>query len=204
MILLIDMSKEIKSKAKHEHLVYCPSEIGIGIIIVSTTRYREITNNLPSTERCLPVIREILSKPLMLDAKTKYTIVFEKIISDNSTQLKEIVEKYTNPREKMDVLIFSGGTGITVNDITIETVEPYFTKTMPGFGEVFRYLSYKEIGNSTILSRATAGVVQNTVLFLLPGSPNAVRIALGDIIAPELPHVMAEIYRELQKDYRAN
>jgi molybdenum cofactor biosynthesis protein B len=198
------MNKQIKSKAKHEHLVDCPSIINIGVVIVSTTRYKEFMNKLPSTEKCLPVIREILSQPILLDVKTKYNIIFEKIISDNSSQLKEIIEKYTDPKEKMDVLIFSGGTGITVNDITIETVEPYFMKTMPGFGEIFRYLSYNDIGNSTILSRATAGVVHNTVVFLLPGSPNAVKIALGDIIAPELPHVMSEIYRELKKDYRAN
>jgi molybdenum cofactor biosynthesis protein B len=86
-----------------------------------------------------------------------------------------------------------------MNDITIETIVPYFQKELPGFGELFRFLSYKDIGNSTILSRATAGVIKNVVVFLIPGSNNAVKIALEQIIAPELPHILSEIYREIRK-----
>ncbi len=97
-----------------------------------------------------------------------------------------------------DFIITSGGTGLTKNDITIETVSKLMTKELPGFGELFRLKSYRQIGTAAVLTRATAGVIDRgkgsrNAIFCLPGSPDAVRLALDEIILPEIPHIMRHI-----------
>ncbi|MCQ5377534.1 MAG: molybdenum cofactor biosynthesis protein MoaB [Candidatus Methanomethylicia archaeon] len=89
-----------------------------------------------------------------------------------------------------DVIIISGGTGISPRDITVEAVSPLFDKELPGFGELFRRLSFESIGTSAIASRSTAGLVGRALVFALPGSPPAVRLALEKIILPEAPHLL--------------
>lgn len=88
-----------------------------------------------------------------------------------------------------DVIIIIGGTGLSRRDVSIEAVAPMFEKQIPGFGEIFRHLSYGSIGTSAIASRATAGVVNGTIVFVLPGSPEAVKMAMERIILPEAPHL---------------
>ena len=86
----------------------------------------------------------------------------------------------------VDVIISTGGTGMTQRDITPEAVRPFITKPIPGFGELFRWLSYVEIGTSTIQSRAEAGIADGTVIFMLPGSTNACRLGMEQIILSQL------------------
>ena len=86
----------------------------------------------------------------------------------------------------VDVIISTGGTGMTQRDITPEAVRPFITKPIPGFGELFRWLSYAEIGTSTIQSRAEAGIADGTVIFMLPGSTNACRLGMEQIILSQL------------------
>ena len=93
-----------------------------------------------------------------------------------------------------EVIISTGGTGIGKRDITIETIQPLFDKELTGFGEIFRYESYKELGTGAILSRATAGVWNETLLVALPGSPNAVTLGMK-IIKPELGHMVKHIQK---------
>jgi len=88
------------------------------------------------------------------------------------------------------VVIFSGGTGITSTDVTIETVSPFFVKTLPGFGEFFRRISFEKVGSAAVLSRAVAGVANGKAVFCIPGSPNAVRTAVEILILPEAPHIV--------------
>ena len=90
----------------------------------------------------------------------------------------------------LDVAIFSGGTGITPTDITIETVTPFFEKTLPGFGEFFRRISYDKVGSAAVLSRAVAGVAKGKAIFCIPGSPDAVKTAVEMLILPEAPHIV--------------
>jgi molybdenum cofactor biosynthesis protein B len=92
-------------------------------------------------------------------------------------------------------VIFNGGTGIGRRDSTVETLQALFEKTLPGFGELFRALSYKEIGSAAMMSRATAGTYQGMILFALPGSPQAVRLGLQQLILPELGHAVRELTR---------
>ena len=95
-----------------------------------------------------------------------------------------------------EAIIVTGGTGIGGRDVTPEAIEPLLTKHLPGFGEVFRVLSYEEIGAATMLSRAFAGVIGRTLIFALPGSPNAVRLAMEKLVAPELGHLVRELRPE--------
>ena len=87
-------------------------------------------------------------------------------------------------------VVVNGGTGLTHDDCTIEAVAPLFQKTMDGFGELFRMKSYEQVGNSVILSRATAGITNGRVIFCIPGSPKAVKLAAEEIIVPEIRHIL--------------
>jgi molybdenum cofactor biosynthesis protein B len=95
----------------------------------------------------------------------------------------------------VDVIITTGGTGITSRDSTYEAVVSLFEKRLDGFSEIFRMLSYGEIGSAAMLSRACAGVARGTAVFILPGSEHAVRLALTKLILPEIGHVVRELRR---------
>ena len=96
----------------------------------------------------------------------------------------------------VEAVLFNGGTGISARDRTIDVLHRMLDKELPGFGELFRMLSYEEIGAGAMLSRATAGVHQNTLFFAMPGSLNAVRLAMKELILPELRHLVWEIVRQ--------
>ncbi|APH69587.1 molybdenum cofactor biosynthesis protein [Bacillus subtilis] len=98
--------------------------------------------------------------------------------------------------EQTDAVLLNGGTGIANRDVTIEAITPLFSKELPGFGEIFRMLSYEDIGSAAIMSRATAGVIQHTAVFSTPGSSGAVKLAMNKLIIPELAHVVREIRKD--------
>ncbi|MBM7584954.1 molybdenum cofactor biosynthesis protein B [Bacillus pakistanensis] len=121
-----------------------------------------------------------------------YKVSYYKICKDDQysilTAIKEI-DSY-----EIDVILFNGGTGLAKRDVTIETITPLFTKEITGFGELFRYLSFTEdIGSAAILSRATAGIYKDRVIFSTPGSTGAVKLAMEKLILPELQHIVNEI-----------
>ena len=94
---------------------------------------------------------------------------------------------------EVEVIVTTGGTGVSRRDTTVEVVERLLDKRLDGFGEIFRTLSYREIGAAAMLSRAVAGTVGGVVLFALPGSKAAVRLAMDELIVPELPHLLREL-----------
>lgn len=99
---------------------------------------------------------------------------------------------------KVDVILTNGGTGIAKRDVTIEAVKELMSKEIPGFGELFRMLSYQEdIGSAALLSRAVAGIVHDKAVFSTPGSSGAVRLAMNKLILPELGHVVGELRKDL-------
>ncbi|MCD6559116.1 molybdenum cofactor biosynthesis protein [Thermococci archaeon] len=111
---------------------------------------------------------------------------YYKIVPDEKLAiLKAVLEAL----EKCDVIITTGGTGITSRDVTIESLKPLFDKELVGFGEIFRLRSFEEIGSAAVLSRATAGIIRSRVLFCIPGSLNAVKTAL-EIIKKEAYHIL--------------
>jgi molybdenum cofactor biosynthesis protein B len=94
-----------------------------------------------------------------------------------------------------DVVLVNGGTGLAARDVTLDALDPLFDRRLPGFGELFRALSYRAIGPAAMLSRAAAGVVGGRLVFCLPGAPEAVKLALDRLILPELGHMVAEVRR---------
>jgi molybdenum cofactor biosynthesis protein B len=95
----------------------------------------------------------------------------------------------------VDAIVTTGGTGITARDSTYEAVAGLLEKQLDGFGELFRFLSYEEIGSAAMMTRATAGVARGTAIFILPGSEHAVRLGMNRLILPELGHVVRELRR---------
>ena len=107
------------------------------------------------------------------------------IVKDEPKELLSTFNKWTN-NKNLDVIITTGGTGLTGRDITVDVLETYFDKKIDGFGELFRYISYKKIGTSTIQSRATAGTKNGKYIFCLPGSPSACKDAWEEILKFQL------------------
>ena len=118
------------------------------------------------------------------------SIVHYELLADNIDLIRESVKNclYSDA----DMIISSGGTGLSPADVTIEAVAPYIEKDIPGFGELFRYKSIEQVGNAVMLTRAIAGIAHGKVIFCLPGSPNAVKLAL-ELILPEIGHILRHV-----------
>lgn len=114
------------------------------------------------------------------------------IVKDEPSQIGEILAE-AQKDGRVQVVILNGGTGISSRDTTYEVVHEFIDKELPGFGELFRYLSFEEVGPRAILSRATAGVMEGKLIFSLPGSPQAVKLALKGLILPLLRHAVYEL-----------
>ena len=128
---------------------------------------------------------------MLLDAG--HTVKSYQIVPDEPAQIRTLIEQLV---DQVEVILLNGGTGISRRDSTFETVSGMLEKQLPGFGEIFRVLSYEEIGAAAMLSRATAGVFRETILFSTPGSSNAVKLAMDKLIVPQLQHLVWEIIRQ--------
>jgi molybdenum cofactor biosynthesis protein B len=110
-----------------------------------------------------------------------------KIVKDDVRQIRGVIRDWTN-RGDIDVIVTTGGTGLTGRDVTIEAIRPLFDKEVDGFGTLFHMISFPKIGTSTIQSRATAGVMKGKYIFCLPGSPGACRDGWDEILKPQLDY----------------
>jgi molybdopterin adenylyltransferase len=117
------------------------------------------------------------------------------IVPDEPARVREHVLAWA-AQDGCDVIVTSGGTGLSARDRTVEAIAGDFEAHIEGFGELFRMLSFREIGSAAILTRATAGVISGRPVFLLPGSPHAVRLALTSLVLPEIGHVLFELRRQ--------
>jgi molybdenum cofactor biosynthesis protein B len=145
--------------------------LGVAVVTVSDTRTLET-----DTSGAL-LVSEL--------EKAGHRVSGRRIVKDELETIRAACAAFIDDPE-IDVVIATGGTGITSRDVTPEAVAPLFTKPIPGFGELFRWLSYADIGPSTIQSRAEAGLAGTTLLFTLPGSTGACRLALEKILIPQL------------------
>jgi molybdenum cofactor biosynthesis protein B len=145
--------------------------LNVAVLTVSDTRTRE-------NDTSGDVIQERLTT-------AGHKVAARAILRDDVEKLREQLRAWVADKS-VDAVISTGGTGLTKRDVTPEAFEPLFTKTIPGFGELFRWLSYEEIGTSTIESRAFAGVADDTLVFCLPGSTGACRTGMDKIILPQL------------------
>jgi molybdopterin adenylyltransferase len=163
-----------------EHKATAPRSIGCFVLTISDSKTE-------STDTSGQLIRELLTG-------AGHTVVGHAIVRDEPTQVTALIRKgCVDPA--VEAFILTGGTGVTSRDSTFEAVEVMLDKRLTGFGELFRMLSYQEIGAAAMMSRAQGGVVQGRALFSLPGSPNACRLALEKLILPELGHVLREVRR---------
>ncbi|MFX1302112.1 MAG: molybdenum cofactor biosynthesis protein B [Promethearchaeota archaeon] len=182
-----------KLEVHEQHKKEAPTEINLALVIVSTSRFNEMKSGKRSSDKTIPKVERLLKN------NQSISLGFTKIIPDSEEQINNVLIEVMKD-DVIDSIIFSGGTGLSHKDITYEILEPRLEKKLSGFGELFRTLSYNEIGTSAILSRATAGILRgkkrNKVVFLLPGSPNAVKLALQQIIIPELGHILYIINKE--------
>ena len=154
--------------------------VNCAVITISDTRS-------PETDRSGQLIQQLL-----LDAG--HLVRVYTILKDEPAQIQAHLEAL-GERSDVDALIFNGGTGIASRDTTYEALESLLEKTLPGFGEVFRFLSYQEIGSRAIASRAVAGVYKMKLVFSIPGSTGAVKLAVQKLILPELIHLVTQLSR---------
>ena len=170
------------SESAKKHKAAAPKKLNFGIFICSTSRYQLMQKG----ERIDDVSGDTIEALLKTAG---HVILFKKIISDDKGMIGDAVKRVLEFGD-LDVAIFCGGTGIAPSDVTIETVSPFLEKTLPGFGEIFRRLSYDKVGSAAVLSRAVAGVAKGKALFCIPGSPDAVRVSVELLILPEAPHIV--------------
>lgn len=152
--------------------------IGFAVLTLSDTRTRD-------TDTSGQMIRERL-------LGQGHTLVAEQIIRDEPSELNAVLDNWIND-ERIDAIITNGGTGLSRRDQTIDVVEARIERLIPGFGELFRMLSFKEIGPAAMLSRAIAGITKKTLIVSLPGSTAAVRLALDELLIPQIRHIVREV-----------
>lgn len=150
------------------------------VLTISDTRNKETDKGGQLVQECL--------KGLNIEVtKEHYNIV-----KDDKIDIQSQIDEWL--ASDIDVIITTGGTGIARRDVTIEAVKPLLDKEIEGFGELFRYLSYTEdVGTKALLSRAIAGTIMNKLIFTLPGSTGAVKLAMTKLIIPELNHMVYEL-----------
>lgn len=115
------------------------------------------------------------------------------VVKDDASEIRSAI---SSAADEVNVILLNGGTGFTKRDVTADTVKNLLDKEMVGFGELFRFLSYEEIGSASMLSRAIAGAIGRKAVFCMPGSTNAVRLAMEKLILPELRHIVWELHRQ--------
>jgi molybdenum cofactor biosynthesis protein B len=161
-----------------EHKKLAPNNVTLGIITVSTTR----------------VLADDKSGHWISESAHRegHDVVYHRVIPDDAeviaATLRSVIRD-NNPQ----VILVTGGTGITRKDVTIEAVTPLLEKVLSAFGPLFAALSFKEIGSAAFLSRATAGTIKKTVVFCIPGSLNACKLACRELIFPELGHLVKHV-----------
>ena len=164
--------------AVDEHKAHAPKSVKVAVITISDTRTE-------ATDESGKILKQLL-----LDAGHK--ILFLAVVKDEAKAIADAVEQAS---WTCDAIVTNGGTGLSKRDVTIETLQPGLDKVLPGFGELFRVLSYRDIGSAAMLSRAIAGVYKTRLLFCLPGSPAACLLAMKSLILPELGHAIGVMGR---------
>lgn len=161
----------------HRHRRDAPVSVVCAVVTVSDTRTRE-------TDTGGALVQELLEQ-------AGHRVAERTIVHDEPDEIRAAVERTTSQGDVRAVVV-TGGTGVAPRDVTPDTVEPLLERVIPGFGELFRMLSFEQIGSAALLSRALAGLRAGRVVFVIPGSRGAVRLALERLIVPELAHLAGE------------
>lgn len=173
------------SESAEKHREASPEKLSVAVLTISDTR-------TPETDTGGNVIVELMQG-------AGHEIAYRQIVEDDAPRIQETLEGFLfDPR--VDAVITTGGTGISARDTTYEVVSRMIDKKLDGFGEIFRMLSYEEIGAAAMLSRAVAGASGPKFLACLPGSTNAVRLAVERLLVPEMPHVVFELRKHAKRE----
>jgi molybdenum cofactor biosynthesis protein B len=166
------------SESVHKHRRSAPDRVRVAVLTISDTR-------TPETDTGGDTVEELMRG-------AGHEVVERNIVRDEASDIRaKVVESLARP--DVDAVITTGGTGISARDTTYEVVDGMLEKRLDGFGEIFRMLSYEEIGAAAVLSRCVAGAVGTKFVACLPGSRNAVRLAVEKLLVPELAHVVFEL-----------
>jgi molybdenum cofactor biosynthesis protein B len=168
-----------RSPAADEHKAHAP--VSVSGFVITCSDSRDLNSDLTGR-----AIRESLEV-------NGHSVAGHRIIPDDAEAIRAMIHEASASGAR--AVIINGGTGIAKKDVTVECVEALFEKTLPGFGELFRMLSFDMIGSPAMMSRATAGTYKSMIVFALPGSPQAVKIAMDKLILPELGHAVRELAR---------
>jgi molybdenum cofactor biosynthesis protein B len=168
------------SQVAAEHRSDAPQGVRCAVITVSDSRTLETDTGGQ------------LLKDLLLQAG--FAVDVREISPDEPAKMRPLLERLRDDVQ-IDAVLLTGGTGLSSRDMTFETVSSLVTKPLPGYGELFRMLSFQEIGPAAMLSRAVGGLMATTVVLTMPGSPAAVRLAVERVIVPELRHLVREARR---------
>jgi molybdenum cofactor biosynthesis protein B len=160
------------------HRKDAPKNLRCVVLTISDTR-------TPATDTSGDAIVEALTT-------AGHQVVGRQIVRDEPSLVRDFVRKHA---PEAQVIVTTGGTGITSRDTTFEAISGLLEKTLDGFGELFRMLSYDEIGSAAMMTRACAGTIGRTIVFALPGSHQAVVLAMNKLILPEIGHVVRELSR---------
>jgi molybdenum cofactor biosynthesis protein B len=163
-----------------EHKAHAPVRVRCVVCTVSDSK-------TPETDTSGQLIRELL-------VGAGHEVVDYQVVRDEPSQVHAVIHRACI-HPGVQAIIFTGGTGITARDQTFEAIDALLEKRLPGFGELFRLLSYQEVGAAAMLSRAQAGIRAGRVVFSLPGSPAACRLAVERLILPELTHIAGLLLR---------
>jgi molybdenum cofactor biosynthesis protein B len=160
-----------------EHKAAAPARVRVFVLTVSDTRTED-------TDTAGRAIGELI-------AAAGHHVAGKAIERDEPARVAELVRQHATIAD-VDAIITTGGTGLTSRDSTFEAIDGLLTKRLPGFGELFRMLSYEDIGSAAIMSRACAGTIGKVVVISLPGSEKAVRLAMNKLVVPELAHLVQQ------------
>ena len=163
-----------------EHKATAPKSIGCWVLTISDTK-------TPDTDTSGSLIRQLVSG-------AGHRVVGAEIVRDEPSEVQRVIRDVCGNTD-VQALLMTGGTGITSRDSTFEAVEAMLDKRLPGFGELFRMLSFQEVGGAAMLSRAQMGIARGRIVVSMPGSPNACRLALEKLVLPELGHLVRELSR---------
>lgn len=159
---------------EHDHHQHDVSTLGVAVLTVSSSRSLDAD---PAGDATVSILE---------DAGHEVTV--RELVRDEYDGVQNAVDRFVG-RQDTDCVVTTGGTGVTPDDVTVEAVRPLFEKRLPGFGELFRRLSYEDIGTKVVGTRAVAGVADGVPVFCLPGSEAAARLGVGDVVVEEAPHL---------------
>lgn len=165
------------SESTKQHRCASPKAVRCAVVTISDTRTLE-------TDRGGALIVKMLEE-------AGHSVSSRQIVRDDPREIEPMLLKLADPAAT-DAVLMTGGTGIAARDRTFETVSGLLAKEMPGYGELFRMLSYEDIGPAAMLSRAVGGVLNNVIVLTMPGSVAAVQLAMEKLIAPEIGHLVFE------------